>query len=748
MLRMKIVLRQVSLLTLGAGLVWFGIHHDSGDSIEAGSSFGLVRDPEVIAQIIARKQGDPKLRAARKATIEGRDKYWKQRLGDVPDGYLMRLKKQADRMPLTGLGKDGGLPAWTWLGPGNIGGRVRAMVIDPVNSQNMWLGGVSGGIWQSTTGGNWWTPVNDFMANLAVSCMVMTPDRQYLFAGTGEGFNGGFVYAGEGIFRSGDQGNTWQQLPNPSAFNFRYVTRLAAHPDIDGRIYAMVRISQPGTDDGILYRSDDDGMNWTADLTMGVAGYDVKITNVTADGTPWIMVGGHHDMFLSTDNGMNFTSMVNGAITTPLPASARRIEVAFGTSAGNDPVLYASLTLNNGELWRSTDGGDTWTARNTGSNIFLGTTNQGNYDNVLWVEPGNTNRVIWGGIDLFTSGNGGTTFARASNWSRYHDGLSAHADQHLIVPHPNYSTSVPTLFFGNDGGIQSDTDVWTTGPLSGWNNLANGLGITQFYKGAAAPDGSVVMGGAQDNSFLRYTNGGSEGWFQAMTGDGAYVAVNPDDPSTIYASLQNLALRRSRNGGNSYTNIGSNIPDVTRGNSVQFIAPFKINLANSDFLLAGGKSIWHSTDEGDNWTAIRDSLTSSSTCTAIEQSQANQNRFYLGYADGTVSRNINTVPVWIDINDAGAGMPGTFVTDIAVNPTNADDVIVAFSTFGGSALWRSFNAGANWAAIAETGLTPLPTGPVNTVTFHPTNPTWIYVGTDAGVCATEDGGLNWSRTTS
>ena len=731
----RILPAAVAPLLLAAAVVLVG---DAGEGADRPSVPLLVRAPDVVADRIARKEGDPELRAHRKATMIGRDEYWRLRLGEVPEGYLTRLRKEAARLPAVGPEKDGGLGSWNWLGPGNVGGRVRALVIDPANPQRMWLGGVSGGIWRSTNGGGWWTPVNDFMTNLAVSCMVMTPDRQYLFAGTGEGFPGGFVYAGEGIFRSGDLGQTWQQMTIPNATDFQYINRLAVHPTVDGRLYAV-------TGNGRLWRTDDDGASWTRTMFLGNNGYDVKITGQTADGTPWLMVGCRNDLFLSTDDGATFTSVVSGAVTSPLPTGAGRVEVAFGTQAGDDPVLYASISRNGGELWRSSDAGDTWTLRSTGSNIMVSSQNQGFYDNVLWVEPGSPDRLVWGGIDLGTSFDGGQTLYLASDWRRYHDGLSAHADQHAIVPHPDYSQSQRSIFFGNDGGVQNNEDIWTSGPLGGWTNLANGMGITQFYAGAAAPDLSVVMGGAQDNSFLRFTGGSAETWYQAQTGDGGYCAVNPSDPSTIYASAQNLALYRSRNGGDSYSYIGDNIPDVDHGNRVLFIAPFKLNINNPSSLLAGGKSIWYSTDEGNNWTAIRDSLASRSRCSAIEQAPTNPSRIFVGYADGTVSRTINTAPDWTDLQTAS--MPGAFVTDIAVNPTNQSDVIVAFSTFSGEALWRSFNGGSSWTVISQGGLLPLPAGPVNTVTFHPTNPAWIYVGTDAGVFATEDGGQNWSRTT-
>ncbi|MEN8008078.1 MAG: hypothetical protein ABFS42_13745 [Candidatus Krumholzibacteriota bacterium] len=734
----KFLLISTLSLAVIVGSGWFVI--SDTDPVDEPGNLGLVRDPQIIADKIARKEGlRPDLQDGRRATIKGREEYWRMRRGEIEPGALMRARKQAEFLPITGADKDAGLPEWTWLGPGNIGGRVRAFVIDPSDPTRMWLGGVTGGIWRTTNSGNWWNPMNDFMANLAVSCMVMTPDQQFLFAGTGEGFPGGNVYPGEGVFRSGDLGLTWQQMNIPDPVDFMYINRLAPHPTVDGRMYAV-------TWNGVLYRTDDDGNSWTRVRILGALGYDVKITNQTSDGTPWIVIGADDDAFLSTDDGATFTSMVTGS-TTPLPTNFGRAEMAFGTSSGNDPVLYASLQRNNGELWRSTDGGDTWTLRNTGNNHFLSSVNQGGYDNTLWVEPGNTNRVIVGGVDIWVSTDGGTTLTKKSNWRNYHFSTSAHADHHTIVPHPNYTTGSPVLYFGNDGGVQRSSNIWNNSQSSGWSNLANGLGITQFYHGAAATDGSVIMGGAQDNSFLRFNNGGSDSWFQAMTGDGAYVAVKPGAPSTIYASTQNLNLRRSRDGGNTYTVIGDSIPDKPLGN-VLFIAPFKIDKSLSTALFAGGKSIWRSTNEGDNWYSFRDSIPGSPICSAIEQSESLSSRLYIGYNDGTVSRTLSSTPTWTDLDDNGVGLPNSFVTDIAVNPVNSSDVIVSFNKTGGDALWRSTNAGSSWSNIGGTGFLPLPDSPVHTVTFHPTNTSWIYVGTDVGVFATEDGGNNWSRTTS
>ena len=131
-----------------------------------------------------------------------------------------------------GIGSD----QWTALGPGNIGGRIRAIVIDPTNTANVWLGSVSGGIWQSTNGGASWSPVNDFMPNLAVSTMIVDPvNPGTLYAGTGEGFYNIDAVRGYGVFKSTDRGVSWNLLSatTPStnvlspAYTWFYVNRLA-----------------------------------------------------------------------------------------------------------------------------------------------------------------------------------------------------------------------------------------------------------------------------------------------------------------------------------------------------------------------------------------------------------------------------------------------------------------------------------------------------------------------------------------
>jgi hypothetical protein len=126
--------------------------------------------------------------------------------GKIPFDGLIKAVDHANGMraaeKAAGNSKQITRTSWTWLGPGNIGGRSRALVIHPTAPQTMYLGSVGGGIWKTTNGGTSWQPLNDFLANLAVSTLVMHPaNPNILFAGTGEGFHNADAVRGAGILK-------------------------------------------------------------------------------------------------------------------------------------------------------------------------------------------------------------------------------------------------------------------------------------------------------------------------------------------------------------------------------------------------------------------------------------------------------------------------------------------------------------------------------------------------------------------
>jgi photosystem II stability/assembly factor-like uncharacterized protein len=611
----------------------------------------------------------------------------------------------------------------------------------------MWIGGVSGGVWKTTNGGGQWFPLADFMANLAVTSLVMDPNNSnILYAATGEGTLNVDALPGGGIFKSTNGGNTWTQLPqtNPTVDPaFLFVTRLAHHPTQSNTILAAASYA--------VYKTTDGGATWGAGspptpvLTPFGRPLDVKYhpTNPLR-----VMVGTSSNLYYSTDGGQSDWRRETDGMPGKITDFPGRCEVAF---AASNEYMYASVDDNYGEVWRSTstssDGGRVWTLMNN-TRLYLEI--QGFYDNAIWVSPTDPNFVVVGGIDLFRSTNGGTTLNYISNGFP----PSPHPDQHAIVHHPAFGTSNNVVFFGNDGGIYMATNILTVDQDQGWTNLVNNLGITQFYGGAAAVDGSRILGGTQDNDipYRLQSDPVPTNWHprEDFCCDGGFAAIDPTNPMRVYSETQNLDFIRSDNGGMSYTSKINGLLDANSPNTL-FIAPFSMDPNNSNIVVAGGKSVWRTTNGADDWVPIRPPPgLGIAMCSAIDIAPGNSNIIWVGYSFGRVSRGFSsdngTTWQWTDVNQNEPNLPTTYVTDIAINPSNNQQVFVTFGGYETSRVWMTTDNGATWIDRSGTGINTLPALQVNTVRFHPFNVNWIYIGTDLGVFASNDQGVTWNVT--
>ena len=677
--------------------------------------------------------------------VSGREEYWRMRHADahgqIPPNALVRAKEQMDQLrKAQGLTQapglrvsDAGISGWEWLGPGNIGGRIRAILVHPTNPNTLWVGSVSGGMWRSDNGGASWYPVDDFMTNLAITSIVMDPtNNSIMYAATGEGFSNNDGRQGAGIFKSVDQGVTWAQLPFTATADFYWVGRIAHHPTTPGLLLAA-------TSTGV-WRSTDGGAYWAKTLAAGALDVEFYSSGLA-------IAGGNPGVWTSSDSGKTWRQETTGA-PNKLPNNGGRCEVACAPSAFQ--TFYVSMDRNQGEIWRSTDGGLTWTLQNTG-NRYL---SQGKYANALWVDPTNSEVIVVGGLDLRRSSNGGKDLDNISNWECFPDCAgaihSAHADQHTIVASFGYNgTTNRKVFVGNDGGIQYTNDIYAAGNGGfgdGWAYSYTNLGITQFYGGAAAPDGSLFVGGAQDNGEPRLRSlAGPNNWTSLYSfGDGTYAAVDPSNTNRVYGAYHNLFIKRSDDGGGGYSDKVNGLGDAQDPYRSLWAAPFTMDPSNPATLYAGGKRLWKTTDHADNWSQVRDSIPSREACSVIAVAPSNPNIVWVGYDKGTVSVGTFNGSTWT-WNDVGLkdGLPATLVTDIAINPTSAGEAFVTFGGYDINTIHYTTNYGASWQPRRGTGDWSIPAVQINTVRYHPLNTDWIYVGTDLGVLASEDHGLTW-----
>ena len=321
--------------------------------------------------------------------------------------------------------------------------------------------------------------------------------------------------------------------------------------------------------------------------------------------------------------------------------------------------------------------------------------------------------------------------------------------------HPDYDgVRNKTIFVGNDGGIQKTDDITTVSLTDGWINLANNLGFSQFYRGATASDGSVIVGGTHDNSHLRYKIAdGPQGWFQSFTGDGGFAAVHATNPDIIYGSTQYLSIRKSTDGGETYSSeITGMEDDVGKSNGrAAFIAPFDISQSNPNVLVAGSTRIWRTTNGAGLWNKIRDPVNhdtnaniDSAKCTIVAIGPTSSQYIWAGYAGGHLAYTTDAGNTWIRVDKNGSGLPDRTISDIAIDPSAPNRVWVSLGGFESDSIWMTDDFGQSWISRTGSGFFTLPAVHVNAITVHPYNPDWVYIGTVLGVFSTEDGGENWN----
>ena len=635
------------------------------------------------------------------------------------------------------------VPGWVSIGPGNIGGRIRSIIIHPTNPTTMWLGAVSGGVWKTTNGGATWSTNTDFLANLAVTCMAIDPaNPNILYAGTGEGFGNADYVRGRGIYKTQNGGTTWEVLPSTIPDDqhplFFWVNRLAISPTDSQLLLASTQFS--------VARSVNGGVSWV-EVLGGLGHLDVvfqpqSIGVTQVPETPGIkcVAGTVNGAYHSNDSGQTWTAV------TGLPPSPGRVELAYSRS--NPEIVYA-LAAANATLYRSTDGGSSFQPRGTPP----GKIGVSTYSNTVWVDPTNPDTVLIGGATLWRTTNGGLEWTKQS---------TLHPDYHVIAEHPGYDgVNNKTVYAGNDGGIYRTTDVLAENAT--WTNLNHNLAITQFYGGAGNVASGTIIGGAQDNGTVRFRpQDGSESWTMPFAGDGGFCAADQTDPNYFYGEYIFLQIYRSTDGAASVAFIKDGLTDAN-GQRANFIAPFVLDPNNPNTLLAGGRSLWRSKNVKDSppdWSPIKPPTDPNcNKISAIVVATGNSNVVWVGYNDGSVYRTANanvSTPTWIQ---SDVGLPRRMCTRITIPsayqpagaPTGAEDpqvgstVYVTFGGFSNSNVWKTLNGGITWTdAASGVGSGRLPAAPVFSLVISPSNRLRLYVGTEIGVFSTVDGGTNWS----
>ncbi|NMH89248.1 immunoglobulin-like domain-containing protein [Flavivirga algicola] len=687
-------------------------------------------------------------------------------------------KKKGFSSSLTQRNPGNAANVWEERGPNNVGGRTRVIMFDPNDTSNntVYAGGVSGGLWKNTnisSSTSTWTRIENVPGNLSVTSITVDPRNSNIwYVGTGEQYTAGDV-VGNGVYVTTDGGTTWSAINIPPAdsgdINFSatnlflsgiyYVNDILAWDNgtstelfVAVGAHAYGDSSSPtnwlGLQSSGLYRSTNGGATWSriesANMQHTFGGltyyYIPNDLEVGADNKLWM---GTIGSALGEGGGRVFSS-TNGSIWTEAAASpltdSNRVELEPSATNANTFYALTQGVASPVHIYSTTNGFASISSTSLPNDADPGIAandfcrDQAFYNLVIETDPSNDNIVYVGGIDLFKTTNGGTSWSQLSHWYGGFGHQEVHADQHAIAFGNNSSSQI---MFGNDGGLYYSGNSGST--ISVRNNNYN---VTQFVKAGIGPDGTgdtsgIFSAGAQDNGTQAFRNAttGVNSSEELSDGDGFYTFVDKDGQYMIASYVFNVIYRFNL----PWNGLGRINGAATTLSNSQTTGDF-VNQMGYD---SDANRLLSNNSSGTNFSirSINVAANSSGTLTnaaltakptAFRASPFATNTWYVGTATGGLLRltNVsNSSATWTTITTPFVGS----VSSIRFGETS-NDLIVTMHNYGVTSVWYSSNAGTSWSSKEGN----LPNIPVRDFLLNPLNLNEAIIATQLGVWETSD----------
>ncbi len=655
------------------------------------------------------------------------------------------------------------------IGPAGMSGRITAIDAVVADPNTIYLGAASGGVWKTTNQGASWDAVFEEQPILNIgSIAIQQSNPSTVWVGTGEGNPRNSISLGEGMYKTIDGGKSWKRMGLEKTRN---IHRIIVDPSNPNTVYAGA-IGNPYAEhpERGVFKTTDGGETWDKILftndTSGVADMIMDPSNPNKlfvamwqhRRTPWSLSSGGpgSGLYMTFDGGKNWKKLGE---KEGLPAgNLGRIGLAISRS--NPNRVYALVEATKNGLYKSDDGGQTWSLMNSNPE-FVST--RPFYFQEIACDPQNENR-LWLIYQMISkSDDAGKNFEVVIPYN------GIHPDHHAFWIHP---TNPNFIIDGNDGGIGITRDKGKT-----WL-FDEKLPVGQFYH--INVDNEMpynVMGGMQDNGSWRgpaYTwmSGGIKNyyWDNLWGGDGFDVMPDKDDASWVFAMSQGGSVGRYNVKTGESWYVKPPAPDLKTTLRFNWNAAIAQDPFSNSTIYFGSQHLHRSTNKGASWEIISPDLSTNDSakidqrnnggisiditgaenfCTimTIAPSSKDKNVIWAGTDDGNVQLTKDGGKTWTNFRGKIPGLPiGAWIPQIQASRFNAAEAFVVANDYRRGDfkpyIFRTTDFGKTWTRVVDEKKV---IGYALCILQDPTEPNLIFAGTEQGLWVSLDNGVNFQQ---